>query len=205
MKRTAMMIALGFANTSLMAEAAEADTSGNKTPKFCNKDYDPETGLATFEFGNGTTLTVDPSDFSDEIRTRLMFHGVLQKVGDSYAGAKGDYSKGITWAQEVIDQLKAGEWRAKPGEGGTGPRLGEIAEALAELKGVSVEDARKAVDTAAALAGTEEEKKAGAAKIKAWREHPQVKAQIAEIRARKAKAELAAAQESGTPLPDLAV
>lgn len=191
----ALMAALlgGFA--AVCAEAGEADTSGNKTPKFAEKDYDPETGVASFDFGNGKSLRVDVSELNEEIRTRLMFHGLLQKVGDSYAGAKGDYAKALESAQSVIDQLKSGEWRAARGEGGTGPRLGELAEALARIKGVTVEEARAAVDAAAALDGTEEQKAAGAEKLKAWRAHPQIKAAIAQNRAVKAQRE---AQEAGT-------
>lgn len=191
-----MTLAVAGAFSGLMAEAGTADTSGNKTPKFAEKDYDIETGLAEFSFGNGKSLSVDVAQLNEEMRTRLMFHGLLQKVGDSYAGAKGDYSKAIESAQGVIEQLLGGEWRAARGEGGTGPRLGELAEAISEIKGIPLEEARAAVDTAAALQGTDDEKKAGAEKLKAWRAHPKIKAVIASQKARKAQAELEAAGDA---------
>lgn len=193
-----MTLAILGAFTGLQQSVQEGnDTSGNKTPKFCDKDYDPEQGTASFAFGNGKTLTADVSTFNDEIKTRLMFHGLLQKVGDSFAGAKGDYTKGIESASSVIEQLQRGEWNAGRGEGGNGPRLGELAEGIARVKGISLEEARAAVDAAAALQGTPEQKAAGAEKLKTWRAHPKIKAAIAQLKAEKAQAELDAAGDAG--------
>lgn len=182
-------------NGSAGTSAAEA-----KKPRFCDKDYDLDTGELTFEFGNGTTLKMNVSEVNEEMRTRAMFHGFSQKIGDSYASAKGDFGKGIESAQGVIDGLKSGDWnQGRDSEGR--PRIAELAAALARAKGVPEEDALAAVTKAAALDGTDEEKKAGAEKLKAWRSHPMVKAALLAIAAEKAAN--AASQAEEQPLPSL--
>lgn len=172
------------------------DTSGSKAPKFCDKEYDLDTGTATFQFGNGTILEKNVNELPDEIRTKLMYHGFMQKVGDSFAGAKGDYTKGVDSARSVIEQLEAGEWRSARGEGESKPRLSELAAAIARVKGIEEDQALAAVTKAAALDGSEEEKKQGQEKLKAWRAHPRIKAALATIKAEKAQAELAAAGDT---------
>jgi hypothetical protein len=192
---------------------AEADPSAGgssaaeaKKPKFAEKDYDPETGVCTFEFGNGKTLTMNYNDVPDEIKVRLAFHGIMQKVGDSYASAKGDYSAAIDKAQGVIDQLLAGEWRAAPGEGGGGPRLSELAGGLARVKGIPEEEAlaavKKAAEPLASKDSTDEQKKEAKEKLSAWRAHPKVKAAILAIAAEKAAAKATEAGDSEDPKLD---
>ena len=149
-------------------------------PQFCKKDWN-EQGVVTFAFGNGTTLECDSNKLSNEIRLDLLCHGISQKVGDSYAGVKGNYAEGIANAKEVIEQLYAGEWSADR-EGGA-PRLAELAEAIARIKGTDVEKTRAAVEKA-----SDEERKA-------WRSNGKVKATIAAIRAEKAQKALEASEQ----------
>lgn len=194
MNRITLAILMGAAFTGLQQSVQEgSDGGGSKAPKFAEKDFDLDTGEVIFSFGNGTELKLDVNSLSPEIQKRLMFHGTLQKIGDSYAGAKGDFSKAIESARSVIEQLQSGEWRAARGEGEGRPRLGELSEAIARVKGVSVEEATTAVTAAAALDGDEAARAAGAEKLKAWRAHPKIKAAIAAIRAEKAQAEADAA------------
>ena len=115
--------------------------------------------VATFDFSNGTALTLDIKDVVDNIRTQLAGHGVLQKVGDSYAGAE-TVEEAIAAAQRVIEQLLAGEWR-QAREGGGAPRVTMLAEALSRVmkarnRDVSIEEAREVIadmddDTKAAV------------------------------------------------------
>ena len=109
MQRNLMAVAVAMA-------AAGTEGSGNgggsaKAPKFAKKEYDLDTKVVSVEFGNGTVLELNCSELSPEMQTQLMLHGAAQKVGDSYAGVKGNFNEGISNAQSVIDQLKAGEWR----------------------------------------------------------------------------------------------
>lgn len=167
----------------LQAEAGSAEGTSAaeaKKPRFCDKDFDLDTGEVEFQFGNGTLLKLNVFGLSDEIKNRLMLHGALQKVGDSYAGAKGDYTAGVRSAQDVIDGLVAGNWKTdREGEGK--PRLGELAAAISRIKGISLEVASTAVEAA------DDNKR------KEWRGHPRIKAAIAQIRADKAQKELEAA------------
>lgn len=170
-----------------MLAAAEAQTSAGaaeaKTPKFCEKEYDQDAKSVIFTFGNGQTLELKMEEVPSEIQTQLMLHGALQKIGDSYAGAKGNFSEGVANAQSVIDALKAGQWKTARGEGEGRPRLGELAEAIARIKGVEVAVAMAAVEKA-----TDDQRKA-------WRSNAKVKAVIAQIRSEKAAAELQSAGE----------
>jgi hypothetical protein len=169
----------------LQAEAgAQVSAGSSKASRFCDKDYDIDSGVATFKFGNGTTLEQNVDELPQAVQRQLMLHGFMQKVGDSYASAKGNYSEGIENAQDVIGNLKAGEWGStREGEGK--PRLGELSAAIARVKAITLEVATTAVEAAP------EEKR------KIWRAHPKIKAAIAAIRAEKAQKELEAAAASG--------
>lgn len=172
------MLALG----ALSLSAAEASAGSDKKTKFCDKSYDMDTGVVFFAFGNGTTLELDTKKCSEEIRQQLTCHGGSQKVGDSFAGVKGNFAEGIANAQDVIDQLYAGVWRAARDDDAR-PRLAELAEAIARIKNVDLEKAKAAVE-----AGTDEQRSA-------WRSNAKVKATIATIRAEKAAKALEEAGE----------
>jgi hypothetical protein len=152
--------------------------------KFCEKSA--EGTIVSFTFGNGTELTLDVSTLDESIQTNLMIHGALQKIGDSYAGAAGDYDFALAGAKKVIDNLLAGEWKsAREGGGESKPRVTELAEAVARIKGMELS---KAVEVISGL--TDEQRKALRAKDK-------VKAVIAQIRFEKAAKK---AEEAGDDL-----
>lgn len=171
----------------LSQEADTAKASGGSAGtklKFCTKEWDPDEfgEKVSFKFSDGpggqigTVLELDCSELNESMRTHLMLHGASQKVGDSFAGVKGNFADGIANAKAVIDQLLSGEWTGDR-EGG-GPRLAELAEAIARLKGVDVERARTAVEKA-----TKEERDG-------WRSNAKVRHAVATIRAEKAAAAL---------------
>ena len=159
---------------------AEAES---KKPSFCSKEYDLETGEVSFTFGNGTIVSTNLSDYSADIQKQFALHGISQKGGDSYAGVKGDFAEGIANLKEVLANAKLGIWRAGRGEGESRPRLGELAEAIARIKAVPVEQAMAAVEKA-----TDDQRKD-------WRSNAKVKAVIAQIRAEAAAKALEAAGE----------
>jgi len=177
---------LKLAIATVLAFAAEptpAATESAKAPKFCEKEYDLDTGLTSFTFGNGQVLDLDSNALSPEMQKQLMLHGISQKVGDSFAGAKGNFMDGISAAKSVIEQLMQGVWRSARGEGEARPRLGELAEAIARIKSVEVAVAMAAVEKA-----TDDQRKA-------WRSNAKVKATIAAIRAEAAQKALETAGE----------
>lgn len=167
------------------SEGAVVDQEEPKTPKFCDVEYDIDASAVFFNFGNGEVLSLGMSQLNTEMQQRVALHGINQKVRDSFAGAKGDYTKGIEAAKGVIEQLLQGQWRAARGEGEAKPRITELAAAISRLKGIELDVATAAVQAA------------DDTKRKEWRAHPKIKAAIAAIRAEKAAAELEAATAKG--------
>ena len=165
----------------------QAATAEVKKARFCEKTS--EGTVVTFTFGNGEVRTLDLAELSEETQQDLMVHGALQKIGDSYSSAAGDYGFGIAQAEKTIQNLRDGNWGTPRTAGEGKQKIGELATALAALQGVD-----PAVVTAALEAATEDQRKA-------FRAHPAVKLKIAELRA--AKAAEALAKANAAPLPSL--
>ena len=153
--------------------------------KFCDKSG--EGSIVSFKFGNGEELNLDVSTLDEATQQNLMIHGALQKIGDSYAGAAGDYEFAVGNAKKVIQNLLDGQWKSAREAGEAGPRTGELAAAIARIKNIEVADAQALVDTL-----SEEQRKAVRGK-------ESVKAAIAAIRYEKAqaKAEKAGVEDLG--------
>ena len=130
----------------------------------------------TFGFVNGKKLVCDISELSDDIIKRLAVHGLSQKVGDSYAGAES-VDQAVANATETWNNLVSDLWAVGRQTGG------KLAQALATIAGVTLEEAIKT------LAEMDDEKK------KELRKHPKIKAEIA-------KMDLAAAQAQDTGKED---
>lgn len=164
-------------------QAAAPAEKPKKTP-FCEKTS--EGVVVSFKFGNGAVVSLDLSELDENIQNDLMVHGALQKIGDSYASAGGDFAFGQAAAEKVIANLRAGNWgAARTGSGESKKSVGELITALAMLQSKPVEEVAAALEAA-----TDEQKKA-------VRAHPAVKAKIAELRAAKAAEALAKAGEAG--------
>lgn len=183
-------IALASFAISAIAMAASDENIGSasggeiKKIKFAEKTS--EGTVLSFKFGNDTVVTVDLSELSETMQENLMVHGALQKIGDSYASAGGDYAFAIAAAEKVIDNLKNDLWgSARTGSGEGKKSSGELATALSLLQGKDVAEVAAALEAA-----TDEQRKA-------VRSHPAVKAKIAELRAAKAAEALAKAGDAG--------
>jgi len=170
-----------------MNDTTNDTAAETKAPKFCEKDHSDD-GLAEFKFGDGTVLTVDVNALDEAVKYNLMMHGLMQKVGDSFAGAKGNYTVGIAAAEKVIEQLQSGQWTASRASGETKPKTGELVVALANLKGLDPAVVAVAVEKA-----TDDQRKA-------WRKHPAIAAEIARIRAEKAAERAAKAATEGNDI-----
>lgn len=151
---------------------------------FEENDQGQATGIVRFNFTDGSEQILDTNALAADMQMRLRVHGALQKIGDSYAGVKGNVAEAKQNVEDMISQLTSGAWKGERGD--AGPRLGELAEAIAEIKGAPLEAVKAAVEKAA---------KESPEQVKAWRTNAKVKATIAAIRARNAQKELEAAGE----------
>lgn len=192
MKLSIIAAAVGplFAAQPQGASAAATPSGGQaKAPKFCEKDWDDAFDgngeVIYFNFRNGEKLEFDMSRVPEVNQRLLSFHGASQKIGDSFAGVKGDFAQGIANAKAVIEMLYAGDWEQER-EGG-GPRLAELAEAISRIRGVDLEKVKQVVEAA-----TPEERSS-------WRSNLTVKNEVAKMRAEKA-AEALKSQGEAAPL-----
>ena len=188
MSKAILAIALAYAGMGYMApedgQSAGGAPAEVKKPKFCEKSAEGTT--VSFKFGNDTVVSLDLSTLSEDMQQELMIHGALQKIGDSYSSAGGDFAFGIAAASKVIENLTNGNWGSvRAGSGESKKASGELATALAALQGKDIADVVAALENA-----TEEQRKA-------LRAHPAVKAKIAELRAQKAAEALAKAGDAG--------
>ena len=138
--------------------------------KIANKTVDGT--VVRIEFVNGKSVEIDVDKLPTEIRARAIVHGIMQKLGDSYAGADGP-SDGYDRCRSIADAITAGNWNQ--GRTATGGTL--LVEALAKVAKRTVEEA------AAVLAEMEDDQR------KAVSNHPDIKAAMAVIRAERAKAD----------------
>lgn len=153
--------------------------------KIATKALDFEKRAVEFTFVGMEPVEIPLSAFSDEVQLHFALHGISQKLGDSYASAKGDVTAAFKSFNDVVTQLKSGDWRSSAGEGESKPRTTELAEALARIKGVALEDVQAALSAA-----TDEEKKT-------LRSNERVKTVIAVIRAEKQQAKLEKLEKDG--------
>ena len=169
-------------------QVGDGATSASGRIKIAEKDYSVADRKVEILFKNGSVLASRLDDLPGEIVTQLALHGLSQKLGDSYASAKGDVSAAFEAASKVMEQLKSGVWKAgrEGGDGEGAGRVTELAQAVARFKNVEVE---KAI---AALAALPKEK------LKEFRAVPAIKAIIAQIRLEKANAELAKSSEAAS-------
>lgn len=96
--------------------------------------------IATFNFVTGKgddvtvldSLTVDTSDYSDDVNESLRMHGVSQKIGDSATKCDGTVEDAMGIMGGVADQLSVGTWSMKR-EGGGGAVGGLLFRAIVNV------------------------------------------------------------------------
>ena len=150
--------------------------------KYKAQSVDEASRTVTTVLGNGLKVVCCMDDIPESLHTMLALHGLKQKIGDAASGYSktNDYSGGFSAMQSVVDNLMNGLWNAK---GGTG--TGDLVQAIANLKKISVEDAQATVD------GLDEEQ------LKIVLGKPAVKAEILRIKAERAAAVAAASDDDG--------
>lgn len=189
-----------MADTDTNTSAAVA--SGKRGPKIADKYYNetmapdddgiPPHGFL-IAFKNGTKLEGLLENFPSLIQTRLGLHGLVQRLGDSYAGVQGDTAKAYANASTVLELLMRGEWGAKR-EGGDGGVGALWVEALAELRNWRKEDGSLDMELAKAKVKTMAEKEGGDKTIENTKNCDPIKAKVAEIKFRRAQAAMETAK-----------
>ena len=89
----------------------------------------PTTEALEFRFSNGEVVRVTLDEIGPSCRDACSWHGVSQKLGDSYADKKGTpIDERIESFETVLERLQSDDW-VRPGEGpGTRPSL--VADAV---------------------------------------------------------------------------
>ncbi len=92
----------------------------------------PGFATLTFTFANDESIVVNPTEFPPEIRQCAEGFGYSEKIGNAYAGAKGDADIAYEKAMDMVESLMGGTWVAE-GEG-AGPRDTMLLEAVKRAK-----------------------------------------------------------------------
>ena len=105
----------------------------------------PGTEVLVFKFADGETYEVRGSDLPPAIMEAAAYHGLSQKLGDSYAGAKGNIADARDAFETVLERLTNGDW-VTVGEGpGTRPSMvADAVKAALEELGETVDEDRYA-------------------------------------------------------------
>lgn len=140
------------------------------------------------------TISLIASDMPENVGVCAKWHGLAQKIGDSYAGASKSDESAYDRAMAMVESLAGGEWVAE-GES-AGPRttylLDAICNVIADATGSAPDDAKRA-EIAEAIKTADAKKSAlGNAAIKAAYEKIKADAAVA-----RAKAAAKAAKEGG--------
>ena len=98
--------------------------------KRIDRNIDLEAGTITFTVvESGQSVTVNAGELSEDIRTRVLMHGLNAKVGDSAADPEVD---ALTQLASTWDQLREGVWNTRGGGGAA--RVTVLAEAMFEAQ-----------------------------------------------------------------------
>lgn len=145
-----------------------------------------------FRFANDQIIAITEDDLNDAVRRAAMWHGLAQKIGDSYASAI-DAEEAAEKAQAVRGQIsgETGQWTVRGGGGGSG-KVTVLALAIAEVQGLDASDVEET------LKAMDKEQK------KQLRKHPRIAAVVARIEAERAaeKAQRAAKAAAGAGAED---
>jgi len=86
-----------------------------------------------FSFTGGGTYEIQVDQLTEEMKSAALIHGLLQKLGDAYANAKGDAKIAEGLFLPVYESIVAGEWNRKGERGASGLLI--LIEALARITG----------------------------------------------------------------------
>lgn len=146
---------------------------------------DAKARTLTFTVEGAGEVTMHIGNLSPELYEAAAFHGLKQRISDAAAlsrdtetGAPASPADKLAEMRRVVAHLESGtsEWSMRPAGGGGGESL--TIRALANIKAISVEQARERVAALAEKRFNGDEKKAMAV----LRSAPEVAAEIARLR-----------------------
>lgn len=174
-------------------EKATNSTTETKIPflrKITPYDKEGKPGQLQLILGNGTVIVCALDQISPANQTRAMWHGLSQKLGDAVSGLSKDklYDLAEKDIRAVVAQLATEDWDRKAigGKRIDGHEvMHDLATVIAKLKKAVFDGVFEVVKNA-----TQEQRDE-------WRKNPNVKAELADMLAKRAKA---AAQGDGGEL-----
>ena len=170
--------------------------------KICTKVYinvdgseavhaSPEAASLEFRFESGETIVVELGTIAENCVRAATWHGLSQKLGDTYAGK--DASDAAEEVQTLLERLQSGDWvKAREGAGPRPTLVSAAIVAALEAEGQTVDQAReKAIHE---KVNDPASRKSALANKKISAHYERIKAELAQEKA--AKAETAAAGET---------
>lgn len=154
--------------------------------RIATKTVDLEVGAVSWEFADGSDpIVFHYSEFEGLAPIMLVhaaLHGISQTGGDAYSGEK-DVAEARNKLLERLERIRANEWTARraPGEGSTTL----VVEAVANLQGLTTEVVKET------WAKLDEETQKNVRKM------PEVKAEMARIKAERLASQAKDADETG--------
>ncbi|TXH42214.1 MAG: hypothetical protein E6Q97_36060 [Desulfurellales bacterium] len=91
-----------------------------------------------FDFRNGQTLSIGSADLSRALNLQALGHGLSQKCGDNAAGVD-EIDDMVIAVEDVIKQLKGGDWSAAREAGDSTAGASVVIKAIAEVTGKSID------------------------------------------------------------------
>lgn len=145
-----------------------------------------EDGTQTFTIG-GQSKVFHPDMVHADLRVRAELHGWRQRIQDKAAivrdvktgqSATADQKRAAVFA--MIDHLESGtdQWNLKAGGGSRKSEADWVVEALADIQGLSVDEARERIESSAEKAGV-----TVAVRIKRLSVQPSIALRVAELKA----------------------
>ncbi len=153
----------------------------------------------TFEFADFDDQMVSLTDIPEPVRVALAWHGLSQKLGDSYANASKKPAEDCYDSfQSTLERLVAGEW-VKAREA-AGPRTSMVLEAVLAVMAAAGKPADEATKKAIAEAlGEKSERDRAMADARVKLAYEKIRLERAQARLAKIEAEATAA--AGEALP----
>lgn len=144
-----------------------------------------------FNSADGRSVSVETAELSEDMITNLVVHGILQKVGDSYAGAK-TVEEAFEKCSALVERLLAGDWKTVRASGGK-RRQTILLRALVRASGEDEDSCATVLD------GMDDDDKKG------LKDNPAIAAAIAAIQAEDAAAKAASLQEKAAEAGDFSL
>lgn len=118
-------------NEETTAPVAKKSKIANRvyiTPDGESRNAQANTKELQFRFADNSVLSLVLDKFPENIRHCLAWHGLSQKIGDSFAAAKGDVAAAFETASATLEVLLGGTWIEQGDSVGAAPSL--IVEAI---------------------------------------------------------------------------